>query len=270
MSTRSSFDYGVLDSPEVLICLFHPRVESSPFTGPGNGIDLAIPVETDIHIGARFHMTDRNSANLLFFHGNGEIVSDYDDLAPLYNRIGINFMPVDYRGYGRSNGTPTVTAMLQDSHTVFDFARDWLARNDYQGPLIVMGRSLGSAPALELASRFGEAIDALVIESGFALATPLLKLLGVDTERLGFEEKHGFRNTDKIARFRKSTLIIHAEFDHIIPFSDGKLLYESSGADEKQILMIPGANHNDIFSRGLSEYVSAIGQLAKGLAGFGD
>ncbi len=245
--------------------LFHPRSESPTAGSSGPGEHISIPVATDIFVGARFHLIDKNGANILFFHGNGEIVSDYDDLGPLYNRMGINFLPIDYRGYGRSNGEPTVTNMMQDCHVIFDYTRDWLARNGYRGPLIVMGRSLGSASALELASRCGEVIDALVIESGFALAGPLLRLLGVDAESLGFEEKQGFRNTDKIARFSKPTLIIHAEYDHIIPFSDGQLLYDSSSAAQKQLLKIPGANHNDIFMRGLSQYLSAIDRLVKDL-----
>ena len=69
-----------------------------------------------------------------------------------------------------------------------------------------MGRSLGSASALELAWAHKTDIDALVIESGFALAAPLLRLLGVDTEAIGFSEEKGFRNIDKIRAFDKADL----------------------------------------------------------------
>jgi len=112
--------------------------------------------------------------------------------------MGINFMPVDYRGYGRSGGRPTVAAMMQDCHTIFEFARYWLLDNRYQGPLIVMGRSLGSASALELAWKYPQQIDALIIESGFANVKPLLQLLGVNVAAIGFEESAGFGHLDKI------------------------------------------------------------------------
>ncbi|RLG28877.1 hypothetical protein DRN98_09015 [Methanosarcinales archaeon] len=82
--------------------------------------------------------------------------------------------------------------------------------------------------------------------------------MGVDINALGFEEKDGFRNVDKIRSFDKSTLIIHAEKDHIIPFSDGEALYNSCQSDDKRLLQIPGANHNDIFLLGLSEYMAAV------------
>jgi pimeloyl-ACP methyl ester carboxylesterase len=179
---------------------------------------------------------------------------------------GINFLPVDYRGYGRSSGQPTVTVMLQDCRTIFDFTRRWLQEHHHQGPLVVMGRSLGSASALELARQRPDQVDALVIESGFACAGPLLQLLGVNLAAIGFDEARGFGHTDKIKAFDKPTLIIHAEYDHIIPFSDGQALFEACPAPNKRFLKIPGANHNDIFMRGMADYLAAMKRLVEELA----
>ena len=250
-------DYSVLDRPEIAHLIFHPRSETGSFENT-LATDIHIPVGEEISVGARFHLAGKEAPNILFFHGNGEIVSDYDDLGPVYNRLGINFLPVDYRGYGRSGGEPTVSSMMRDCLTVFDFTRTWLSDNGCTGPFIVMGRSLGSASALELASRHEDNIDGLIIESGFALAEPLLRLLGVDLRNLNFTESKGFRNLDKIKQFRKPVLIIHAEFDHIIPYLDALQFYRASPSQDKMLLKIPGADHNDIFSRGLREYMSAI------------
>lgn len=258
-----NFDYSVLDRPEILMFLFHPRSESDFVQRERVGLDVSIPVGTDVSIGACFHMAAKTAPNILFFHGNGEIVADYDELGPIYNQLNINFLPVDYRGYGRSGGEPTVAAMMQDCHAIFLFVKKWLEQQEYTGPLVVMGRSLGSASALELVSSRGADIDALIIESGFALASPLLHLLGIDTQKIGFKEEHGFRNIDKIIKYTKPTLIIHAEFDHIIPFSDGQSLFDTSAAENKKLLKIPGANHNDIFARGLSAYLAAIETMVK-------
>jgi len=271
VNNNSKVDYSVLDRPEVLLFLFHPRTEP-----PGSAVqstdstgmitveqDILIPVEEDVVIGARFHMAERSGANILFFHGNGEIVADYDELGPVYNQLGINLLAVDYRGYGRSTGKPTVTAMMQDSHVIFEFVRNWLQQNNFLGPIILMGRSLGSASVLELAAAGGEFIGGLIVESGFAYAAPLLQLLGIDLEALGFEEEKGFRNIDKIRKFNEPTLIIHAEFDHIIPLSDGQALYNASPSADKAFLKIPGANHNDIFMRGLQEYLKAVKDIVE-------
>ena len=258
--------YAVLDRPEVLQYLFHPRKEYDFPTVKGSYDDVLIPVEDDIMIGARLHMGAPDGVNILFFHGNGEIVSDYNELGPVYNQMGINFLAVDYRGYGRSTGRPTVSAMMQDCHLVFDYVIQWLQARHFTGPLVVMGRSLGSASALELATGRTARIGGLIIESGFAYAGPLLKLLGIDIDALGYKETEGFGNVDKIARFSKPLLVIHAERDHIIPFSDGQALYDAAGTTAKTLLKIPGANHNDIFMRGLQPYLQAIKALTDKVA----
>ncbi len=263
MQDQRGVDYSVLDGPEVSLRLFHPRPESHLSSNSAAGRDLMIPVANNVAVGARFHPGEPAAPTLLFFHGNGEIVADYDELAPFYLRLGVNFFPVDYRGYGRSSGSPTVSAMMQDCQTIFAFARTWLPEQGYTGPLVVMGRSLGSASALELAAAYPDQIAALIVESGFAFAGPLLQLLGVNLGAIGFQEKAGFRNVDKIKAYPGPALIIHAEHDHIIPFSDGQALYNASGARDKILLKIPQANHNDILLQGFAEYMAAIGNLVE-------
>lgn len=262
MVNISKIDYSELDRPDILTFLFHPRPEWGDPGSGDRGEDLLIPVEMDVVVGARFHMEEESAPNILFFHGNGEIVADYDEMGSAYNRIGINFLPVDYRGYGRSTGEPTITAMMRDCHLVFDFVKKWLLDKGYKGPLILMGRSLGSASVLEIASHYKDQIDGLIVESGFAFSGPLLQLLGINLRAINFSEEMGFGNLDKIQRFDKPTLIIHAELDHIIPFSDGQALYDASPSSDKTLLKIPNANHNDIFMRGFSEYMAAVRTLA--------
>lgn len=259
----STIDYSKFDRPEILRMLFHPRPDWPISEGGREGKDFLIPVETDVVVGGRLHVSGKSKPNILFFHGNGEIVADYDDIGRLYVRKGLNFLPVDYRGYGHSTGTPTITNMMRDAHVIYDYVVSWLLDNGHGGPLIVMGRSLGSASALELAAHYYNQIDGLVIESGFAYASPLLKLLGINMGVLGLREEEGFSNLDKIGRFVKPTLIIHAEQDHIIPLSEGQALYEASPARGKRFLRIPGANHNDIFLRGMGEYLEALKALSE-------
>lgn len=257
MSDLPPTDYSALDKPEILHHIFYPRQEWRAPASPSSR-DISIPVDRDIAIVARFHHADRQSPTILFFHGNGEVVSDYDDLGPLYSRMGINFLVVDYRGYGSSGGSPSVSAMMSDCLAIYEFSRKWLAENGYTGPFMVMGRSLGSASALELAWRHPDVLDGLIIESGFAYAEPLLQLLGVDLRKVNLSPDKAFHNTEKIKAFHKPVLIIHAEFDHIIPFSDARALYNASVSSDKTLLRIPGANHNDIFLRGLTEYMASV------------
>jgi uncharacterized protein len=262
MVDLNAVDYSALDVPEVLLRLFHPRPELSFSGAQTEALDLLIPVADNVVVGARFHPAAATAPTILFFHGNGEIVADYDELAPLYRRQGVNFFPVDYRGYGRSTGDPTVRAMMHDCHEIFSFVRQWLPEMGYPGPLMVMGRSLGSASALELAAAYPDQVAALIVESGFAYAGPLLQLLGVNLAAIGFKEITGFRNVDKIRAYPGPTLIIHAEQDHIIPMSDGQALYNAAAAVDKTLLKIPHANHNDILLQGFAAYMAAIQTLA--------
>ncbi len=260
MSENTPATFPALDRPEVTRYLFHPRPEP-PGRRPAGATDMMIPVEETVAIGARFHTADADAPHILFFHGNGEIVADYDDLASVYRQMGIGLLAVDYRGYGRSTGTPTVTAMMRDGHATLDAVRDWRAENGHTGPLFLMGRSLGSASVIDLAAAHPDAYAGLIVESGFAYAAPLLRLLGIDLDRIGFSEAEGFRNVDKIRNVTRPTLVIHAEMDHIIPFSDGEALYNACGAAEKSFLPIPGANHNDILFKGLRPYMKAVTAL---------
>jgi fermentation-respiration switch protein FrsA (DUF1100 family) len=261
MVVTFSQDYSTLDVPEVLLRLFHPRPELALFNPPTSAQEILIPVAPEVVIGGRFYVAEATAPTLLFFHGNGEIVADYEDLGPIYAQQGLNFLPVDYRGYGRSTGTPTVTAMMRDCHAIFSFAHGWLNKQGFSGPLVVMGRSLGSASALELASLHQDRFDGLIVESGFAYAGPLLKLLGVDVQALGFTEEAGFGNVDKIRHWKKPLLIIHAELDHIIPFAEGQALYEASQSPEKTFIKVAGANHNDILSAGFAVYMEAVARM---------
>ena len=136
------------------------------------------------------------------------------------------------------------------------------AGDGLRGSLGGHGPVPGSASALELAAAYPDQVAALIVESGFAYAGPLLQLLGVDLAAIGFRETTGFRNIDKIRAYPGPTLIIHAEHDHIIPMSDGQALYEAAAAADKTLLKIP-ANHNDILIQGFAAYMAAIQALTE-------
>ncbi len=258
-------DDSIFDHPDIISVLFHPRREAVRKDFSATMDPVLITVDEAEAVGAVFHTAGSRQPTILFFHGNGEIAFDYDDIGAVFVRQGINFFVADYRGYGFSSGQPTVSAMIKDGHTVFDYVKQWLADAGYSGKLFVMGRSLGSACALELAAERTSEISGLIIESGFAYALPLLRLMGVDTDRLGLTEEKGFRNIDKAARSHLPLLVIHAEYDHIIPFSDGRLIFESSPAENKRFITIRKADHNTIFYYGLDDYVSGVKAFVENL-----
>jgi len=248
---------SALDRTEVLERLFHPRKDSVK-TAPEGAMDFFISVEEEVQLGARFYLSDPVEPHILFFHGNGEIASDYDGIGPIYNRRGMNFLVVDYRGYGQSGGKPTATSLLSDAHKVFTEVRNWLESQNRPGLLIIMGRSLGSVPALEIGCCYQDEIAGLILDSGFARTVPLLNRLGVETGKLGISEANGFANFGKIREIGKPTLIIHGQKDEIIPPADADILLFNSGTQRKQLMLAAGCGHNDILLRWREDYFNTI------------
>lgn len=254
--------FAKLEQPAVLAALFHPRREVSPT--PAGAIDRMLPVAGNAAVHARFFPGPEPAAPvILFFHGNGEVVSDYDDAGPAFVAQGVGFLAVEYRGYGASSGSPGVAALLADAHAVLDHVRGWLAEEGHGGPLLVMGRSLGSVPAIELASAAEESIRGLILESAVARTLPLLRLMGVDVDGSGIREEDGFGNLEKIARVRQPTYILHAGRDEIIPPVLAEELQSACGARSKEFQLIPGAGHNDIMARTGRLYFEAISRFAR-------
>jgi len=248
---------SVLDRPEILNYLFHPRRESGR-PAPSFALNQDIETEESIHIGTRLYLTDPVMPHILFFHGNGEIAEDYDDIGAVYMSFGLNFIVVDYRGYGRSNGQPGISSMFSDAHAVFNHFVKWMPQNERKGPLWIMGRSLGSASAIELAASYPDKINGLIIESGFAHTLPLMERLGINTRNLGIEDSEVFSNAVKIKQFDGPTLIIHGQYDQIIPLDHGKDLHDQSPAVRKKMSVIDGADHNTLMMIGGRDYFDTI------------
>ena len=262
---QRSYDHlNLLDRPEITMYLFYPRPESG-MEPPAGSEDRMMPVAPGIELWARRHVLDKPKAHILFFHGNGEVASDYDDLGPIFNRFGLDVTIVDYRGYGLSSGRPTPRSLVEDALPAFEAWMQWIGGDARQAPVIVMGRSLGSAPALELADAVPHRIDGLIIESGMAYTVPLVKALGVPAEQLGITEAHGFQNADKISRFTKPTLVMHAENDQLLPLKVGQILHGKCAAENKRLYVVPGADHNDIFLRAGADYFKTIVNFVEGL-----
>ena len=247
--------YSVLDRPEILQFVFYPRKDAK--IGPLNSNDYSVPVEDKISIGCRFYIHGQSSPSILFFHGNGEVVSDYDDIADTYNKQGINLFVADYRGYGTSGGTPTFTNMVSDAHCVFKAFADILHSNHHSSDAFVMGRSLGSVSAIELASSYQQQMKGLIIESGFASILRLLKYIGFTSEFLDINDIT-FPNMAKMRSVNLPTLILHGEHDSIIPVTEAKDLFESAATERKHLVIISGADHNDIMLVGREKYFKAI------------
>lgn len=247
-------DTSLFDRPEISQVIFYPRRDPPP----GNDISLyPVEVEHGISVGCRFYPAPEGIATILYFHGNGETAGDYDLVSSLYTGRGINLFVADYRGYGLSAGSPTMNNVLQDAHPIFERLKGVLREGGYPEAVFVMGRSLGSAPAIEVAFRSQDVLRGLIVESGFSDAFRLLQYIGLPIT-VPSQQGEGFPNGEKMRSIRIPTLLIHAAEDHLIPLHEAEELLRLCAAEEKRLLVIPRADHNDLMMVGRDQYFQAI------------
>lgn len=255
-----------MDSPEVQRILFHPRTVVRTDL-PEGAVDIDIEVEPGIKIGCRLFTADKEKPTILFFHGNGEIISDYDPIGPVYARHNLNLLVTDYRGYGWSDGAPSFSNLLSDSHVLYTKLKQFLLDNGYSPTLFIMGRSLGSAAAIELTEAYNDEISGLIIDSGFAETLPLAETLGADLSGTEITEEQTFNNGGKIKNVTKPTFLLHGQLDTLIPLWQAEKLHAECGARSKELQVVPGADHNSLISVGGKYYFQAVRQFVEQVTG---
>ena len=249
-------DYALVDRLGIGRQMFFPRPDVSP--PPRGAEDFRIEVAPEIAVHARLHSASRSSPTILFFHGNGEVVSDYDDVADVYRGIGLGFFIADYRGYGGSDGTPGFAAIIEDAHPIATRFHAILDERGFTGKRFVMGRSMGSHPALELGAKYPARFSGLILESGVGHLSRLVRFFSgrpVTPEAQALFDAHA----DKVRSIKLPTLVMHGREDELVPVETAIEFYGMLTAPEKEMVVIPGVGHNDIFYRGRERYFAAIG-----------
>ena len=224
--------------------LFHPRDHDT--LPPPGARDIMVEVAPSTPIHVRIHETPAARATILLFHGNGEVVADYDGFAPWYRDAGANLAIADFRGYGRCDGMPSLRTCLSDGRTILESLAPKLRSAGL--PVIVMGRSLGSFVALDLASTAGASLDGLIVESGIGHLDAFVERRGFDPSRVvTARDREDFCPLGKAERVRVPTLILHGENDDLVRPENAQAIYEACASFDKKLVFIPERGHNDVF-----------------------
>ncbi len=197
------------------------------------------------------------AAVLLFAHGNAGNLSGRADHARAFAREGISVLVFDYRGYGRSEGSPDEAGIYRDIDAAWVFLTDeWRIAPDR---IVLLGRSLGSAPASRLSTRVTPA--ALVLVSPMPSAQRMTRRMfgGLPIDLL---IRSRFPVVDWVAERSTPLLVVHGDRDEIIPPAYGREVYEAA-AEPKRFLALPGAGHNDILSAGGRDYVETVAAFVR-------
>jgi fermentation-respiration switch protein FrsA (DUF1100 family) len=200
----------------------------------------------DVHFssadGTRLHgwycPADEPRAAVLYMHGNGgNITFLWPELRLLTEKLHVTVLAFDYRGYGRSEGTPDERGLLADARA----ARRWLAEKEgiAESEIVLYGRSLGGGVAVDLAAKDGA--RALILESTFtslpAVANDVLPLWP------GLIMVSRYNSLAKIGDYRGPLVMAHGDADELIPFEHGQRLFAAAN-EPKQFVRIKGEGHN--------------------------
>jgi fermentation-respiration switch protein FrsA (DUF1100 family) len=182
----------------------------------------------------------RGGAVLLWSHGNaGNIDSRRSVLLALVGR-GLGVLAYDYRGYGRSEGSPSEPGVYLDASAAFD---DLVARGIDPAAIVCFGESLGGAVSIELATR--RRCGAVVAVSTF---TRLADVARRHYGPLGSLAGDRFDSLARLPRVSAPVLVAHGDRDEIVPFELGERL-SAAASGPRRFFRIPGADHNDAVGR---------------------
>ena len=196
---------------------------------------------------------DRSRGTLLFFHGNAGNISHRMESVLIFNRLGLNVLIVDYRGYGQSSGKPGEEGTYRDARASWDYLVE--QRGVLPGDIVIFGRSLGGAVGAWLASQPDVKPAGVIIESCFSSGMDMGKqLYPVLPVRLITRIDYPVK--EYVTRIQAPVLVAHSRQDEIIPFSMGETIFNEA-LEPKSFLEMEG-DHNAGFWISRETYVPAL------------
>jgi len=245
---------------------FPPRYPEGFSSRKNYGLDVQevwLTARDNVRLNAYYLANPASPKALVWFHGNAENIGDGLEHLKFYFRLGVNVLALDYRGYGRSEGSPDEAGIYRDADAAYDYLIQ--ARHFRPEDLVVFGHSLGGAVAIDLASR--RKCGALIIESTFTAGREMARRV-FRLPLLEYVPKSRFDSLAKLARVRVPVLVVHGTRDPVIPFSMGRRLFEAA-AEPKSFFPVEGAGHDDLIEVGGERYLERLKEIIEGNQGQG-
>jgi fermentation-respiration switch protein FrsA (DUF1100 family) len=207
---------------------------------PYERLELTTPDGTDIVSWLLIHEDAETRPYVMYFHGNGSNLEGYLALCAELYALGANVLMLEYRGYGETSGRPSESGLYQDAKTAYDAL---LARGVSPEQIVLYGFSLGTGVATYLASQ--------VDVAGVMLEAPFTSLPAAARAAYGpltptFLMRNRFESLERIDDINAPLMVMHAPGDRVIPFAQGKQLYDA--ANEPKTFVPLSGDHNTLVS----------------------
>jgi len=196
---------------------------------------------------------------VLFFYGNGDCIKTSMELFGEFRRLGANVFIPEYVGYPMSEGRPSEAGLYATADAAYDYL---LTRSDVDPRrIVIVGRSLGSGAAIDLASR--KPVAGLATFSAFTSMNEMArKVLPIFPTSLFL--RHHFDNEQKIPAVKCPVFLAHGTSDGLVPFG---MMTRLAAKATQPVTSVPvqGADHNDLFIVGGDELMNKLGEFLTSL-----
>jgi uncharacterized protein len=192
---------------------------------------------------------------LLYLHGNGKNISANVPQAARLQRLGLSVLLIDYRGYGKSEGSfPTEASVYSDAQAAWNYLRQ--QRQIPANRIYLYGHSLGGAIAIDLAVQHPQAAG-LIVQSSFTSMPAMTRTIGWARLFPSQIVHQRFDSLAKVSQLKLPVLYIHGTADHFIPDWMSGTLYANT-PEPRQMLLVPGGGHNNVAEVGGEPYLQTI------------
>lgn len=214
--------------------------------------DLRIETRDGISIAA-WHISHSDpKGSIIFCHGNAGNIADRLYSVKLLHDLRYNVLIFDYRGFGRSEGSPSEAGTYEDAEAAWRHLVK--AKGESPSRVVVFGRSLGGAVAVELAHRHRPA--ALVVESTFTCLADIGRI-HYPLIPVSLLLKSRYDSLSKVSAIPCPKLFLHGIEDNLIPITNARRLFDAA-APPKEFIETPGGHNTGGFTYG-TKYAARLG-----------
>lgn len=221
---------------------------------PGLEIDNIEGENTDIVL--RGVAGTREEPHVLYFPAEYDGVLDKEYLASGILEKGGGLFWADFEKKVLELGLHCLNEVSKEAMSVFARARD---RYAIIGPTVVMGRGLGTIPAILTACEHEDTVLCLILESAFPDTASYLRAMGLEGEEAVSGDPFDLKK--KISRFKKAILFMHSHRDSMVPVSSVEWLVAESRSKATQFQIVPSEDRWDLAYRGGALYFDTIWQF---------
>jgi hypothetical protein len=228
--------------------------------------DVFFKTKSGHKLHAFFFRQSNSPYTILFSHSNAGNVDNWSPVTAQLLASGASVFAYDYRGYGLSEGVPSLAGICQDGLAAYDYLVQ-VAKVD-PATIILFGGSLGTGVSCEIARQ--RPCAGIILHAAFSSLRALVIGLMPPTRFLPnlFFFRPALENASRLSKLNTPLLIVHGEYDDMVPTSQAETLLKASASTSKSLVILPGASHmqttgqDGLFQKSINYFVDGLGVKA--------